>query len=106
MEERRVGVWLVVHAQARAADVVAVTDCECITLDRDSFDRLLGPLESLNGQESVFDNNKNSGKHERDANVASVDVANCVCFNLRVCFQWFVRAALYVFLRWVCSQLT
>jgi len=33
--------------EARAANVVAKTDCQVVTLDRHSVKRLLGPLEEL-----------------------------------------------------------
>lgn len=41
------GELALLHNQPRAASVVAVTKCKCACLDRESFDRLLGPLESL-----------------------------------------------------------
>ena len=40
----------------RAASVIASTDCVCLTLDRHSFKRLLGPLDDiLKRNTSVYD---------------------------------------------------
>jgi cAMP-dependent protein kinase regulator len=33
--------------EKRAVNVIAVTDCKLVTLDRDSVIRLLGPFENL-----------------------------------------------------------
>jgi len=31
----------------RAANIIATTDCTAVSLDRDSFKRLLGPMEEI-----------------------------------------------------------
>ena len=33
--------------EPRAASVLAKSDCSCVTIDRHSFKRLLGPLETI-----------------------------------------------------------
>lgn len=33
--------------EPRAANVVAKTNCSCVTIDRHSFKRMLGPLENI-----------------------------------------------------------
>lgn len=33
--------------EPRAASVIAKTNCSCVTIDRHSFKRMLGPLENI-----------------------------------------------------------
>jgi cAMP-dependent protein kinase regulator len=41
------GELALLNNQARAASIACVTNCEVLSLDRDSFNRLLGPLQSI-----------------------------------------------------------
>lgn len=41
------GELALLYDQPRAATIIAVRDCECASLDRESFNRLLGPLHSI-----------------------------------------------------------
>jgi len=41
------GELALLRGEPRAANVIAVTDCRLICLDRKSFKRLLGPLDKI-----------------------------------------------------------
>lgn len=41
------GELALLQSKPRAANVVARTDCQCVTMDRHSFKRMLGPLEDI-----------------------------------------------------------
>ena len=41
------GELALLNNDVRAASVVAVTDCDCILLDKSSFERLLGPVHAI-----------------------------------------------------------
>lgn len=41
------GELALLNSQPRAANVVARSDCQCVTMDRHSFKRMLGPLEDI-----------------------------------------------------------
>lgn len=41
------GELALLNSEPRAANVVARSDCQCVTMDRHSFKRMLGPLEDI-----------------------------------------------------------
>lgn len=50
------GELALIRDMPRAASVYAKTDCVCLTLDRGSFKRLLGPLDDiLKRNASIYD---------------------------------------------------
>lgn len=48
------GELALLYDQPRQASVVAATECTCASLDRESFNRLLGPLESWRGHANTY----------------------------------------------------
>lgn len=41
------GELALLRGEPRAANVIARTDCSCVTLDRHAFKRMLGPLDEI-----------------------------------------------------------